>query len=137
MKELEYSRKLPAIVMTGGDGYWTKIAKQVVIRGVVITHVDISDEVGEDDDGGCEYNYVQVYFDSTKWNIENDGLIYTDRTFMKNLLETMKFLGFSKENLSYSEHGMQGRDYIHFDFSPSDSFDFSKFKLDREYDSIT
>ena len=41
-----------------------------------------------------------------------DGLIYTDKTFMNELRAELNFLGLIGDDVTYSEQGMQGNDYV-------------------------
>jgi hypothetical protein len=69
-----------------------------------------------DDDG--EFGELRAYFDPAEWNVDNDGLIYTDQAWMSNFREWMYTLGFSDaalDDIDYSEQGMQGDNYVSMD----------------------
>jgi hypothetical protein len=120
----EWVKKLDAIVSTGGDGRCTKLKKPVVLRGIVLQVHKVEDEP--------DINVsVEVHFDTNTWNVRTDGLIYTDKTFLTNLLRVIGYLGFKKDNLFYSTQGWQSWDYVHFDFTLPADFDYSQFTLEK------
>jgi hypothetical protein len=92
---------------TKGDGYWSNAAKAVEIVDMRLGYVDEDNEFGE----------LCVYFNTDTWNVEQDGLIYTDGQFMEDLV---RFLAAHKLALdvSYSEQGMQGDNYVSCDVGP-------------------
>lgn len=66
------------------------------------------------DPGDKEEQFLMVYFEPRTWDIDRDGLIYTDQGWIKELRETAKQLGFERaDELDYTEQGMQGEDYVH------------------------
>ena len=78
---------------TAGDGWWSKDAKKVGIRKIIIT------------DGN-----MKVFF--TGWDVQKDGLIYTDHAFIEefktHLIDIIK-------GCEYSEQGLQGDNYVDMD----------------------
>jgi len=124
MAHIEYVKKFDAIVSTGGDGCHTKKIKAVKIRGLVIPKGSY-DSVSK-----LYHTELQVHFDHITWDTKNDGLIYTDKTFLKNFLAAASHLGFTEENLSYSTMGWQTSTFVSFDFSYTKEFDFSQFKAE-------
>lgn len=83
----------PIWIETAGDGGWSKQKKWVKV-------IDV--EKVKDS--------LFVYFDVSTWDNDKDGLIYCDSKFLKSLKKELP-----KYNLDYSEHGLQGDDYVHFD----------------------
>ena len=55
---------------------------------------------------------MRVFFNTNTWDTNTDGLIYTDKQFMKELKELLVQKGFDTSDLSYSEQGMQGDTYV-------------------------
>ncbi len=92
------------IFSTAGDGYWSNVAKPVLITDMQLGYVS--------DDG--DFGELRVYFDTAYWNVNTDGLIYTDSQFYKDLQQFIKAQGLTVD-LSYSEQGMQGDDYVSLD----------------------
>jgi hypothetical protein len=93
---------------TNGRGYWSSTAKLVTVNRVRLAYLD--------DDG--EFGELRAYFDPAEWNVDNDGLIYTDQAWMSNFREWMNTLGFSDaalDDIDYSEQGMQGDNYVSMD----------------------
>lgn len=85
---------------TDGSGLWSDARKLVKCVGYEVSV--ISDDFGE----------LRVYFDPTTWNVDEDGLIYTDENFIAGIRES-----FGTNDIHYSEQGMQGDDYVSFDVS--------------------
>ena len=93
---------------TNGRGLWSSTAKLVTVNRVRLAYLD--------DDG--EFGELRAYFDPKEWNVDNDGLIYTDQAWMSNFREWMNTLGFSDaalDDIDYSEQGMQGDNYVSMD----------------------
>jgi len=89
---------------TRGDGYWSNRAKTVEITDMQLGYVSDEGDFGE----------LRVYFNTATWNVDEDGLIYTDSQFYKDLQQFIKEHGLVVD-LSYSEQGMQGDDYVSLD----------------------
>jgi len=47
--------------------------------------------------------------------VDYDGLIYTDKQFIKDLREFLDAHGLPGKDVCYSEQGMQGDDYVSLD----------------------
>lgn len=89
-----------ATLHTDGRGLWTGYVKPVNIVKLALPYND-NDEFGE----------LRVHFDSS-WNVDDDGLIYTDQLFMRELKTYLSGEGYDASDVSYSEQGMQGDDYV-------------------------
>jgi hypothetical protein len=85
---------------TAGDGYWSNVSKEVDIEDIRVTYVSDEKDFGE----------LCVYFDTSDWDVEKDGLIYTDKLFIKQLNSFLKEQGLT--SVDYSEQGMQGDNYV-------------------------
>jgi len=92
------------IFNTSGDGYWSNVSKPVEIVDMRINYVNDEQDFGE----------LCVYFNTDTWNVNTDGLIYTDSQFKIDLMAFIKQHGLVVD-LSYSEQGMQGDDYVSLD----------------------
>jgi hypothetical protein len=93
---------------TNGRGYWSSTAKLVTVNRVRLAYLD--------DDG--EFGELRAYFDPAEWNVDNDGLIYTDQAWIESFINCMATLGFSEaalQDIDYSEQGMQGDNYVSMD----------------------
>lgn len=88
------------ICSTAGDGLWSKVARAVEIVDMRLTYVSDDKDFGE----------LCVYFNTANWDVERDGLIYTDRQFLAELNEFLFVHGLT--TVDYSEQGMQGDDYV-------------------------
>jgi len=94
--------KVNATCNTAGDGYWSN--KQ---RAVEITRLQLSYTNDE-----LDFGELCVYFNTKTWDVNKDGLIYTDSLFLEELRELLADLGFDASDVEYSEQGMQGDNYV-------------------------
>lgn len=93
------------IFNTGGGGYWSNTKKAVRITNMTLGYVNDEQDFGE----------LRVHFDPTTWDVNTDGLIYTDRQFQSELREFLNEQGLVGKDVDYSEQGMQGDDYVSLD----------------------
>lgn len=93
------------VLNTNGSGYWSDVAKAVTIVDMQLGYC--ADEM--------DYGELMVTFDTDTWNCEQDGLIYTDKLFVEQLREFLNAHGLPGADVSYSEQGMQGDDYVSLD----------------------
>jgi len=89
---------------TDGQGYWSNEAKTVIVTGLVLAY--------ENDEG--DFGELRVYFDTNTWDVNTDGLIYTDKQFISDLKTLLARLELGTD-VSYSEQGMQGDNYVSLD----------------------
>jgi hypothetical protein len=85
---------------TTGDGLWSTKKQSVDCIGYEV-YGKQGDSFGE----------LRVYFDTRTWNVENDGLIYTDSGFLAGVRDAFVH----GDDIDYSEQGMQGDDFVSFD----------------------
>jgi hypothetical protein len=93
-------------ISTDGSGYWSG-----VVKTVKVTHFEVNATKYEDELNG----ELRVYFDTDSWNIHDDGLIYTDVAFEFSLKFLLADFGLDISEVSYSEQGMQGEDFVSLD----------------------
>lgn len=91
---------------TAGDGYWSRTAKAVEIVDMQVTYVSDEKDFGE----------LCVYFNTATWDVNTDGLIYTDSGFIADLYAFLTAHGLSTD-VTYSEQGMQGDTYVSLDIT--------------------
>ncbi len=96
--------KFNTIIRTTGHGYWSTAVEDVKLLGFEVMHDAIQD-----------YGELRVYFDTDTWDVDEDGLIYTDEGFLNELRIQLSILGLPGSDVHYSEQGMQGDDYISLD----------------------
>lgn len=89
---------------TAGNGLWSEDE-----RAVRITNIELGTGI---EDGNKIFGELRVYFDLRTWDTEKHGLIYTDRLFMREMREFLDLHGLPGKDVSYSEQGMQGEDYV-------------------------
>lgn len=92
-------------LQTAGDGYWSGNAKDISVTGFVLNYINEEKDFGE----------LCVFFNTKTWNVNKDGLIYTDSLFKKQLRNWLTELGYNATDVSYSEQGMQGDNYVSLD----------------------
>ena len=90
---------------TSGGGYWSRTQTQVRVTDLQLAYLDDEQEFGE----------LRVYFDTATWDVNSQGLIYTDPGFFAGLKQHLESQGINVSDLSYSEQGMQGTDYVSLD----------------------
>lgn len=100
------------VYTTAGDGYWSDAVKdvRVVAMGMFVS-------TAADEDERCDGDFY-VCYDEATWNIDKDGLIYTDSAFIANVQDKMRdvLIGMGVDDelantlvadITYSEQGMQ------------------------------
>jgi hypothetical protein len=97
--------KFTTTLCTDGRGYWSNVKREVKVTRLELNYVNDDQTFGE----------LCVYFDTRTWNTHEDGLIYTDSTFIKQLNDELALAGFDSSDVDYSEQGMQGDDYVSLD----------------------
>lgn len=97
-------------IRTSGDGKWSSKQKDVEILGIYFEQYCLF----EDD----TLNEIQVIFDTDTWDNKEDGLIYTDTGFLQGVKERLQemFPGNDWDNLEYTEQGMQGENWVSFEY---------------------
>jgi len=94
--------KVTATLNTNGRGYWSRKQAAVEITGLQLAYTNDELSFGE----------LRVRFNTNTWDVNKDGLIYTDKQFMTELKELLTAKGFDASDVSYSEQGMQGDTYV-------------------------
>lgn len=93
-----------------GRGFWSNEPGRVVrIEYLEVAYLADTTEHGE----------LCAYFAETDWDPKQDGLIYTDPGWMETFRRGMEQCGFTPQevdDISYTEAGMQGEDYVSMDF---------------------
>ena len=92
------------VFSTAGDSLWSNVSKDVEVIDMQLGYVSDEGDFGE----------LRVYFDTATWNVNKDGLIYTDTGFYADLQQFVKQQGLVVD-LCYSEQGMQGDNYVSLD----------------------
>ena len=90
---------------TNGLGYWSRTAKAVDVTKLDLQYINNERDFGE----------LCVHFTSDSWDVNTMGLIYTDKLFRTELRAYLQTLGFTEaeaNDVSYSEQGMQGDNYV-------------------------
>lgn len=93
---------------TNGEGLWSQFEQTVVVLRVELAYINDEGNFGE----------LRAYFDTRSWNVHEVGLIYTDPRWITEFRALMRSLGFTSaacDDISYSEQGMQGDNYVSMD----------------------
>lgn len=93
------------IFNTNGGGYWSDVAKAVEIVDMQVSYCNDEKDFGE----------LRVYFNTATWDVNQDGLIYTDKQFKTELVAFLNTQALAGADVSYSEQGMQGDNYVSLD----------------------
>ena len=90
---------------TNGLGYWSRAKKAVGIVDMRVAYINDERDFGE----------LRVYFNTEDWDVNVDGLIYTDKQWRNELQAFLDAQGLPGKDISYSEQGMQGDNYVSLD----------------------
>ena len=90
---------------TNGLGYWSRAKKAVGIVDMRVAYINDERDFGE----------LRVYFNTEDWDVNTDGLIYTDKQWRNELQAFLDTHGLPGKDISYSEQGMQGDNYVSMD----------------------
>jgi len=96
---------MQTILSTAGTGLWSTQAKPVLITDITMPYVNDERDFGE----------LCAHFNVAYWDVSTDGLIYTDPVFLAGLKQWLTAHGLAGADVSYSEQGMQGMDYVSLD----------------------
>ena len=105
---MEFSKNVNWQTHTNGKGYWTSFEKTVTVTRVELAYVNDEGDFGE----------LRAYFDTEAWDVNKVGLIYTDPRWIDEFRGLVRSLGFTRnacDDISYSEQGMQGDNYVSMD----------------------
>lgn len=97
--------KFVSVIPTNGKGLWSDVAKNVKTTSIDVPYINEEQSFGE----------LRVYFDTKTWDTNEDGLIYTDPLFLSELKLLLNNESLAGSDVTYSEQGMQGDDYVSFD----------------------
>lgn len=95
----------------GHSGLWSHVAAAVNITQLELSSVDGESLLDS------TFGELRVHFDNS-WNTHDDGLIYTDKTWIADFRKFLRKNGFTAraaEAVDYSEAGMQEDDYVSLD----------------------
>jgi hypothetical protein len=101
-------KKVNWMTHTDGKGLWSQFEKTVTVIHVELAYTNEDVDFGE----------LVAYFDTSTWDITENGLIYTDPRWIDEFRGLMRSLGFTRkacEDITYSEQGMQGNNYVSMD----------------------
>ena len=90
---------------TNGNGYWSTTAKAVTVEALDLQYITNDKDFGE----------LCIHFNTNDWDTATDGLIYTDKLFMRELRAYLQTVGFTEaeaNDVNYSEQGMQSDNYV-------------------------
>ena len=98
-------------VATDGSGFWSKTVATTKLHSLMLTGVGYYK--------GCKlFGELRARFNPASWDINNNGLVYTDEKWIRQFRRRLRKAGFSKKgvkDVTYSEPGMQGNNYVSLD----------------------
>jgi len=99
----------PAITTlnTNGSGLYGKAMKPVQITSLEVPYIALAEDEEDRDHGE-----LCVHFNTDSWRPDLDNLIYTDKLFLAELQAYLDSIGLAGEDVSYSEQGMQGDNFV-------------------------
>jgi len=104
--------KSPIICNTDGKGLWSDQVRAVRTNKVVVSiHQGMINYWHYAPD---LYISIDAYFPNSSWEILADGLIYTDRRWLKDFTRQMKAINprLFGSCIDYTEQGMQGENHV-------------------------
>lgn len=107
---------------TNGKGHWTEEQRMVQIIKLGIGYSSLTYYPEDPFHGELRAYFEPSGFTHGSWNVAGHGLIYTDRLWLKEFKAGLRQLGLSikaVQNVSYSEQGMQGDNYVSLDVGPT------------------
>ena len=105
---MEFVKKVNWQIHTSGTGLWSEAETAVTVLRV---------ELADSYENG-EYGELRAYFDTSTWDCNKDGLIYTDKVWIGEFRALMRSLGFTRNavnDITYSEQGMQEYNFVSMD----------------------
>ena len=105
---MEFNKQVNWQTHTDGNGLWSDKAKAVQVLRV---------ELASSSDEG-DFGELRAYFNTSTWDCNEDGLIYTDKVWIDEFRALMRSLGFTRaavNDITYSEQGMQEYNYVSMD----------------------
>jgi hypothetical protein len=90
---------------TNGTGLWSDKATAITVEALDLQYISNERDFGE----------LCIHFNTNDWDVDTDGLIYTDPLFKAELRAYLQTLGFTAEeanDVDYSEAGMQCENYV-------------------------
>ena len=90
------------VAHTDGKGYWSTAKKAVLVENITVFVGDGSEDAYNSDIG--------INYDEATWDNDVDGLIYTDKLFLKEVqaeLAKIASIADVADDFEYSEQGMQ------------------------------
>lgn len=98
------AKRAKMILHTDGKGLWSDEARKVFVTDLKV--------YGYGQETMHGFGELRVYFNTSKWNINEHGLIYTDDRFIEELRDRLHARSLPYHDVHYSEQGMQGDDYV-------------------------
>ncbi len=113
--------KVAISASTNGKGLWTEEQRLVIINRLKIGYSSLTYYPEEPFHGELRAYFDDSGFTLGSWNVPGHGLIYTDKLWIREFKAGLRDLGLSikaTQNVSYSEQGMQGTNYVSMDIGP-------------------
>jgi hypothetical protein len=114
--DLQYCRPVNFECRTQG-GLWSRQTDKI-IKHKKICLIVLPQPISQVYSNNPSRYSLDVFFDENDWNTKKDGLIYTDKLWLKDFKNNLLKIGFNSESLeklSYSEQGLQGTNAVNLD----------------------
>lgn len=106
--------KTELLTHADGKGFWSSRPTQIRIVEICINYLD--------DRKPVSFGELHVKWNPEDWDVDRDGLIYTDAGWEQSFRKSLQGLGLSEaaaKAVGYSEAGMQGDGYVSLDIGPA------------------
>ncbi len=103
---------------TNGKGHWTDEVRTVEIIKLDFGYTSLTYYPEEPFYGELRAHFRSDGFTPNSWNVPGYGFIYTDKQWLREFKAELRKIGFSVlavRDIDFSEHGMQGSDYVSLD----------------------
>ncbi len=105
---------------TNGSGLWSNSEKKIQHNRAEL--IFFSESVDNKSSFVVNHAELKIYFSKKYWDVNQYGLIYTDRNWIRDLRKYFQSMGYSKaavKTIDYTEQGMQGSNYVSLDVGRS------------------
>lgn len=112
---------------TDGTGFYSSLEKFVTCIGLDLKFVSETEI------------YLEVYFDSETWNVEEDGLIYSDKNWLVECRNNLISLGFDSgivKDVQYAPFRYQTEESVLLQVTPAFGDLFNKLKEEHILEHI-
>ena len=114
-KQKDISINVQKLFRMAGDSLWVPGGKEGKGSTSPVRITEITMHLNEPDGDEADMDDLCIGFEKETWDVEKQGLIYTDTLFIADLKAFLINAGFPEDavdDICYSEQGMQGEGYV-------------------------